>query len=331
MNFLFFDIECATCLGGGKLCEFGYVLTDGRFNEIERDNFLINPDSRFDEYVINNMLHHSLEDYKKSPRFPFFYDKIISLFTKGKPLIMGHTTRGDIEHIGDDCVRYGLAFCDLTYFDVAELFKMHSHKRDATALVKICEEYGITSSGQEHSALFDAEMTMFAAKSLAKEFGVGLIELCHECPSARFETVDYERTVRRRQSVERFIAECKARGVKTATKRDLSAIATYASSFRADGKGVKHIKGKSIAISGLFETAHYEETLDLVRRIRRGGARYSQSVKSCNVFVTFKAFLNSGEEVYCKKTDEALKLRAKGKNIEIWDVNKLREILGANK
>ena len=330
MNYLFFDIECATCSGGGKLCEFGYVLTNERFNEIERDNFLINPDSRFDDYVINNMLHHSVEDYKKSPRFPAFYNKIMSLFTKEQPLIVGHTTKGDIEHVGDDCVRYGLPFCDLTYVDLAELFKLRSHKKDATSLIKMCEEFGIKPSGQEHSALFDAEMTMFVAKSLAEEFDTDFLSLCHGCPSARFKTVGYEETVRHRKSVERFKRECEVRGVKMANKRDLAAIASYASSVHASGKAIKRIKGKSIAISGLFESSHYAETLDIIRRIRKGGARYSQSVKNCNVFITYKALLSNGEEVFCKKKDEVQRLLEKGKKIEILSVKELREILGEN-
>lgn len=29
MNYLFFDIECSNCFGGrGKICEFGYMLTN---------------------------------------------------------------------------------------------------------------------------------------------------------------------------------------------------------------------------------------------------------------------------------------------------------------
>ena len=58
MNYLFFDIECATCRGGkGKICEFGYLLTDDNFNEIKREEILINPNSPFDWYTLKNLLH----------------------------------------------------------------------------------------------------------------------------------------------------------------------------------------------------------------------------------------------------------------------------------
>ena len=42
MKYLFFDIECANCFEGkGKICEFGYVLTDEAFNEIESKEIII--------------------------------------------------------------------------------------------------------------------------------------------------------------------------------------------------------------------------------------------------------------------------------------------------
>ena len=48
MQYLFFDIECANCDGGnGKICSFGYVLTDENFNEIEKEDIIIDPKAPF--------------------------------------------------------------------------------------------------------------------------------------------------------------------------------------------------------------------------------------------------------------------------------------------
>ena len=39
MKYLFFDIECANCYDGvGKICEFGYVLTDEYFTVLEEES-----------------------------------------------------------------------------------------------------------------------------------------------------------------------------------------------------------------------------------------------------------------------------------------------------
>ena len=44
MNYLFFDIECANCdNGNGKICSFGYVLTDTDFNILEYTDLIIDP------------------------------------------------------------------------------------------------------------------------------------------------------------------------------------------------------------------------------------------------------------------------------------------------
>ena len=61
MRYLFFDIECANCHGGtGKICEFGYVITDESFNETKRNLFIINPRSEFDWYVAKKMLAYNV-------------------------------------------------------------------------------------------------------------------------------------------------------------------------------------------------------------------------------------------------------------------------------
>lgn len=328
MNYLFFDIECATCVGGGKLCEFGYVLTDSDFRVKGSDNFLINPDAEFDKYVITNMLHHTLKDYKSSPKFPVFYDKIMSLLTDKNTLIVGHTTKGDIEHIGDDCVRYGLPFYDLTYVDIVELYKLHSKKREATSLLKMYEEFGGKQSGKEHSALYDANMTAFVAKSLAVEAGLSFEELCSANPSATFRTVNYEQIVRRKKSVEQFIEQCAKKGVKIAGKKEKSALISYASTvLTTPNRKIKRLKNKIIAISDIFETTRYNEAMNLIRLIKHGGAKYTPSVKNCNMLVTYKAFLDDGEEVYCKKKEDALRAIEKGKKIELLTLKELLNIL----
>jgi hypothetical protein len=43
MDYIFFDIECANCFGGrGKICSFGYVITDENFNIRQKNDLIIN-------------------------------------------------------------------------------------------------------------------------------------------------------------------------------------------------------------------------------------------------------------------------------------------------
>lgn len=49
MKYLFFDIECSNCFNGvGKMCEFGYVLTDEDFNTIKCDDMPMSPGKGYD-------------------------------------------------------------------------------------------------------------------------------------------------------------------------------------------------------------------------------------------------------------------------------------------
>lgn len=65
MKYLFFDIEGAC----PKLCTvatFGYVLSDEKFNIKEKTDILMNPDSKYDWYVVKNLLSYSKKLLRKN-------------------------------------------------------------------------------------------------------------------------------------------------------------------------------------------------------------------------------------------------------------------------
>ena len=48
MKYLFFDIECSVVSkNAAKICAFGYCLTDEKFNILEKEDILINPQGSF--------------------------------------------------------------------------------------------------------------------------------------------------------------------------------------------------------------------------------------------------------------------------------------------
>lgn len=56
MKYLFFDVECSNCFNGeGKLCEFGYVITDENFCVLRKDVLPMSPgqggENRFDKGI----------------------------------------------------------------------------------------------------------------------------------------------------------------------------------------------------------------------------------------------------------------------------------------
>ena len=81
MKYLFFDIECANCFNGkGKICSFGYCVTDEDFNIIQSEDIVINPKDKFNlgtpqKEIIK--LAYSKEEFFAAPDFSYFYKKVL--------------------------------------------------------------------------------------------------------------------------------------------------------------------------------------------------------------------------------------------------------------
>ena len=79
MNYCFFDIECANCFGGkGKICSFGYVITDEQFNILEKKDIVINPRSSFN-LGPDLKLAYTKSEFRQAAPFPDYYDEIGAL------------------------------------------------------------------------------------------------------------------------------------------------------------------------------------------------------------------------------------------------------------
>ena len=85
MKFLFFDIECSNCFNNiGKMCEFGYVLTDEKFNIITKNCYVMSPGKgRENRFKLRNRknqididLAYEEEYYYQQDEFDKYYDKI---------------------------------------------------------------------------------------------------------------------------------------------------------------------------------------------------------------------------------------------------------------
>ena len=84
MKYVFFDIECACVFKNtAKICAFGYVVTDEKFNVLEKEDILIDPRGKF--HLTDRkggeglVLPYEYEDFKKHPAFPAEYARIKAL------------------------------------------------------------------------------------------------------------------------------------------------------------------------------------------------------------------------------------------------------------
>ena len=68
MKYLFLDLEMANSKNGGKICEFGYVLTNEKFEILKEENLIINPNierKSWDYYALNEILKKTAAYYER--------------------------------------------------------------------------------------------------------------------------------------------------------------------------------------------------------------------------------------------------------------------------
>lgn len=197
MNYLFFDIECATCRGGkGKICEFGYLLTDDNFNEIKREEILINPNSPFDWYTLKNLLHFTKNEYKSAPTYDSVYEKISKVLLEKDQFVFGHATKNDMKFLKDESDRYNLPYVDFWYSDIGIIFKNIFNLDEVRSLDKMCDDLEISQPEILHTAEADAYTTMRILKEMCKREKVNPDEFLKKYPSC-FEKYDFTKKTKK--------------------------------------------------------------------------------------------------------------------------------------
>lgn len=182
MKYLFFDIECANCYdGAGKICEFGYVLTDENFTVVEEKSLKINPRAPFDKkgFGMGGIhLEHPFEFYKTQPDFPYFYGQIRDLLQCPEHLVIGHGTENDVRFLLNECERYGLKPMDFTFYDTCELAKVVYERTSNLNLKALYGEFCCHEEVQQnHRSLEDAYMTRDVAKYYSIDLGKKFSEI----------------------------------------------------------------------------------------------------------------------------------------------------------
>lgn len=225
MNYLFFDIECANCdEGKGKICTFGYVITDEVFNELVCEDIVINPDAPFhltgrrDKRDIT--LSYSEEEFKNSPKLPHFWDKIVGLLTRPDTLVWGYATINDINFLLAEADRYCLNFPDLVYYDVQAMYADYKSVNDVMGLERAVGEQGVIV-GDDHNSLCDARYTMIVARAISENIGLKLHDIIPLSPRVKGEVKGGEKlfsTTPKKARYEELKAELYKRGVEYGLK-----------------------------------------------------------------------------------------------------------------
>lgn len=196
MKYLFFDVECANCQNGeGKICSFGYVLTDESFKVLKKKDILVDPAAKF---MLGNArvgkgikLAYPLFKFQRAFTFPHYYKEIKNLLEDEDTLCFGFAVFQDVSYISYSCRRYGLPIIDFSFFDIQRFEKKLNQRNNFSGLDSLIEEYGLTSYTY-HRSDDDAMMTMEVFRELLKRSKLGMEELLKKYKDCMDDSIHFQ-------------------------------------------------------------------------------------------------------------------------------------------
>ena len=308
-EYLFFDTECANCYEGkGKICSFGYVLTDGDFNVLEKDDILINPAAPFDVkgFKMRGLtLAYPFDEFRRHKRFPDYYDKIRALLSAPGRVIVGHNTRSDASYLFAETERYNLPAINFAYLDTQELVSAKYDRKSNLHLDEIFRDLVGTEDGIHcHSSVDDAYMTMCVARAVAKGDGRDLEAEAQAVPQARGEIF-----------LGKFIIGDTVFGMREDNLTKGKNAKLLAELIR-QSKGGK----PKITLAKTFEENNFLESVAIINEIIKKGWTYSKVVNHGGTFVKTE----DSEDIRFRKNHRA-------RNVKIISLDELLESLGVRR
>lgn len=288
MNYLFFDIECANCDdGNGKICSFGYVLTDEEFNVKEYEDILINPNARFKLRGFGKRSYIKLaypeEAFLACPEFPHFYERIKEILTAKDTVIFGYAPENDASFLRSEYERYALPEVSFKFYDVQRLFRsiVPSGDSNPCSLSSACEELAIDTAFITHKSCDDAYATMLVLRELCRRRGKSASTLLVENKRFRGELKDGE--IKANYFKPKPVLMPGEENVIKGVNKD---------NFRYLLRRLALKKSKqNIAFSWNYENRRYREMVVLVTRLSEMGYRYTSKLSEADVFVKKPPFI----------------------------------------
>lgn len=342
MEYIFFDIECANCFNGrGKICSFGYVITDESFNVKEKNDIVINPHSRF--YLVGHKNHPGITlgydeaTFNSSPDFKYYYKTIRELLTRPNAIKLGFAVLSDAGFIKSECERFSKEIFDYDFIDIQRIYTDYKELDNTPGLIKCAHEYGVTDNQEVHKSDDDSYFTMRVMKGLCEETGLSLLELIDKYPHCKCKCVNgeieseylkYREALKAQKlsKMEKITGSPRSNWIHSIDEHG-EEFSNYYKKVFVDKRSISFLSGKKICISSLFEEYHFNEMMNIVSLLASKGARYTRHAFGCDIFVSYSIFDKHGEPYRCyrkKKVDIAI---SEGKNIDIMDINDLMKIL----
>jgi len=296
LRYVFFDIECADG-GKGSICSFGYVITDENFCELESDDIVINPESRFrlagKAQRPNILFAYTEAEFRQAPRFPVFYQRIRSLLEAKDQLVVGHSVQDDVNFLCKACERYRLPPLQFSFTDSQSLYAQVYGCGGQIGLDRACEEFSIEKSLDVHKSEEDARATMQLVKAICLDKGVGL--------------ADYAKTLRIGGETEDFKIFC------SYIHPNRTMFQAFLEKVQPKHPRAQVFAGKCVSSSMGIEQPKQAQIYHLIQMIVDAGGTYTRVSSQCDIFITQGG---NGDGRFCKRTKTARDAKRGGRPIE---------------
>lgn len=331
MRYLFFDIECCN---GRDICEFGYVVTDEKFNPIEKKDIAMNPENKFtltgrpDGRDIH--LFYTDEHYYSQPKFSTFYNEIKTLIEAPDQIIVGHAISNDAKFLRTACERFGLPYIDFEFNDSQKMFKEYFNDTKSISLEKAGEILEVEKPKYLHKSDEDSLLTMNFVKAMCEKMEVTLPELIDLCPMCSGSIKDGNIVFTNIENhISKWVALAQTDENNCIAKKNIKLFHFFLDNVKAQ-KNIDNslLHGKKICVSLNYELYHFKEMLALIQMIVNCGGKYRLKASQNDIFVTYDLYDADNNLLPCtrrKYVDEAI---SQGKAIQIISFADLLKSLG---
>jgi len=338
MNYLFYDLEYASQVGGtSKICEFGYTITDENFNLIERNNFIINPNIEiweWDKHALNEILTRDRNEYLISKTFNHFYGDIKNIF-ESSDYVFGHSLDGDSTALNDELIRYQYPSIDYNFFDIKIMYKNYSNSKKDVSLNNMLIQLNIEGEKREHDAEIDSYNTMLALKKMIENMNISLLDFIDLCPESKDKTENFKvisienrRIEREEQLINQFNNYDSEKNKMYKFSKNWKTYIKFLDNVKPSVVGHELLKNKKICFSTNFEENNFKELLNIIQLIVNEGGEYIAKASESNIYVRY-SFIEDEHSINKenRKYKHILEEINKGNHIDVIDFYELLKIL----
>jgi len=291
MKYLFFDIECSVVSkNAAKICAFGYCLTDEKFNILEKEDLLINPQGGFHltdrKGTQGLVLPYEYAGFKNYPTFLQRADKIYALLQDKETLVVGHATMNDVKYLNLESKRFHLPSFQFDFADTQFLYmnRIGEFSRQF-GLGIIAVQLGVEFVA--HRAVDDAYATMRIAEAMCRAEGenVTLFDLLKKYGVKLGRIENYEISTTSSVGLEKYREEQE----KRKEAREKAKTEFYRFADREKRKRAKEglLKNTSVCFSHPLEL-ELPLSKKLLAAAFAQGAFFTSHAEECDLYVCFE-------------------------------------------